>query len=123
LISSFFCFLHDLGKGTIEFYNDKILDKGSSYHPLYSIYFTINQEDLPKIEGIDYITLSILSHHTVIHEDIYGSENFKDLPVPGFFKETVKFAKQYREYYFEFFQKDCPYNLNLNYLRNCLTGY
>jgi len=30
----------------------------------------------------------------------------------GFFKETVKFAKQYREYYFEFFQKDCPYNLN-----------
>jgi len=108
----FSVFLHDLGKGTIEFYDDKILDKGSSYHPLYSIYFTINQEDLPKIEGIDYITLSILSHHTVIHEDIYGSENFKDLPVPGFFKETVKFAKQYREYYFEFFQKDCPYNLN-----------
>lgn len=108
----FSVFLHDLGKGTTEFYDDKILNKCSSYHPLYSIYFTIYQQDLPKIGGIDYITLSILSHHTVIHEEIYGSENFIDLPQPEFFKETISFANMYREYYNEFFQKDCPYNLN-----------
>lgn len=110
----FSVFLHDLGKGTVEFYDDKILNKSRSYHPLYSIYFTIYQQDLPKINGIDYTTLSILSHHTVIHEEIYGSENFRDLSRPEFFNETISFAKQYRKYYYEFFQKDCPYNLSFD---------
>lgn len=108
----FSVFLHDIGKGTIEFYNDKILNKGKSYHPLYSIYFSINQQSLPKIDEIDFITLSILSHHTVLHKDIYASENFKDLPIPEFFEETFSFAKMYHEYYFEFFKKDCPYDLD-----------
>lgn len=127
----FSVFLHDMGKGTIEFYNDKILRKNKSYHPLYSIYFSIDQQNLPKINGIDYITLAILSHHTVLHKEIYLSENFKDLPRPTFFNETISFAERYREYYFEFFKKDCPYDLSFKLsdklpyrlLREKITGW
>lgn len=127
----FSVFLHDMGKGTTEFYNDKILKKGKSYHPLYSIYFSIDQQNLPKLNGIDYITLAILSHHTVLHKDLYISENFKDLPKPTFFNETISFAENYREYYFEFFKKDCPYDLSFKLsdklpyrlLREKITGW
>lgn len=108
----FSVFFHDMGKGTHEFYNDKILDIQSSYHPLYSIYFVIDQENLPKIDGVDYVTLAILSHHTVIHQDIYGSDRFKDLPKPSFFQETIEFAEKYRLYYEQFFNKECSYDLN-----------
>lgn len=108
----FSVFFHDLGKGTTEFYNDKILSNGKSYHPFYSIYFTIDQQNLPKIGVMDYITLAILTHHTVLHEEIYASENFKDITKPEFFEETISFAKSYKKYYYEFFKKDCPYDLN-----------
>nr|WP_187286183.1 CRISPR-associated helicase Cas3' [Methanothermus fervidus] len=109
----FAVFFHDIGKGTLEFYNDKILKKQKSYHPLYSVYFTYNLE-MPKIDDVDYITLSILTHHTLLHDDIYGSEKFRDLKPPTFFKETLKFAKQYKNYYKEFFNKSCPYKFKFN---------
>ncbi|QHN07914.1 CRISPR-associated helicase Cas3' [Methanothermobacter sp. THM-2] len=103
----FSVFFHDLGKGTMEFYNDKILNKGKSYHPLYSIYFT---HDLGlTINGIDYVTLAVLTHHTVLHEDIYSDEKFKDMEPPIYFKETIEFAFRYPEYYKKFFKKECPY--------------
>ena len=108
----FSVFFHDMGKGTHEFYNDKILGIQKSYHPLYSIYFVVNQENLPKIDGVNYVTLAILSHHTVLHEDLYGSERFKDLPRPVFFDETISFAEKYKYYYKLFFKKNCPYELS-----------
>ncbi|BAZ99102.1 CRISPR-associated endonuclease/helicase Cas3 [Methanothermobacter sp. EMTCatA1] len=104
----FAVFFHDIGKGTLEFYNDKILKKQKSYHPLYSVYFTYNLE-MPKIGDVDYITLSILTHHTLLHDDIYSDERFAELEPPTFFKETLKFAKEYKRYYKEFFNRPCPY--------------
>ncbi|MDD3743076.1 MAG: CRISPR-associated helicase Cas3' [Lentimicrobiaceae bacterium] len=103
----FSVFFHDLGKGTLEFYNDKILNKGKSYHPLYSIYFTHNLN--LTIDDIDYVTLAILTHHTVLHDEIYSDEKFKDMDPPKFFKETLKFAETYPEYYKKFFKRECPY--------------
>lgn len=78
-------FFHDIGKGTLEFYNDKILKKQKSYHPLYSVYFTYNLE-MPKIGDVDYITLSILTHHTLLHDDIYSDERFAELEPPTFLR-------------------------------------
>jgi len=109
----FAVFFHDIGKGTLEFYNDKILNGQKSYHPLYSIYFTYNLE-IPKIDGVDYITLSILSHHTLLHEDIYADERFAGLKPPKFFKQTLEFANKYKDYYKEFFNKPCPYEFKFN---------
>ncbi len=108
----FSVFFHDLGKGTLEFYNDKLLGKRKSYHPLYSVYFTSNLNQIPKIGDVDYLTLAILSHHTVLHKEIYENEMFQDLPKPEFFDETFLFAKQYSLYYEDFFKKKCPYDLN-----------
>jgi CRISPR-associated endonuclease/helicase Cas3 len=110
----FSVFFHDMGKGTVEFYDDKIKGIGKSYHPLYSIYFLINLLELPKIDNIDYVTLAVLSHHTVLHTDLYGSENFKELSKPEFFKETLIFAEKYPFYYEKFFKKKCTYNLNFS---------
>ena len=108
----FSVFFHDLGKGTLEFYNDKVLGKGKSYHPLYSVYFTLNLNQIPKIDDVDYLTLAILSHHTVLHREIYENEMFLDLPKPEFFDETFLFAEQYSLYYEDFFKKKCPYDLD-----------
>lgn len=110
----FSVFFHDMGKGTVEFYDDKIKGIGKSFHPLYSIYLLINQLELPKVDGVDYVTLAVLSHHTVLHTDLYGGENFKELSKPEFFKETFNFAEKYPIYYEKFFKKKCPYNLDLN---------
>ena len=108
----FSVFFHDMGKGTVEFYNDKIKGITKSFHPLYSIYFLINLIELPKIGDVDYVTLAVLSHHTVLHTDLYGSDNFKELSKPEFFEETLIFAEKYSVYYEKFFNKKCNYNLN-----------
>jgi CRISPR-associated endonuclease/helicase Cas3 len=110
----FSVFFHDLGKGTVEFYDDKIKGIGKSFHPLYSIYFLINLLELPKIGDVDYVTLAVLSHHTVLHTDLYGSDIFKELSKPEFFKETLIFAEKYSVYYEKFFNKKCNYNLNFS---------
>ncbi|WP_281774017.1 CRISPR-associated helicase Cas3' [Methanobacterium formicicum] len=110
----FSVFFHDMGKGTIEFYDDKIKGFKKSYHPLYSIYLLINQQELPKLHEVDYLTLAVLTHHTVLHTDLYASEHFKELPAPVFFDETIKFAEQYSFYYEKFFKKECPYHFTFD---------
>ena len=106
----FSVFFHDIGKGTLEFYEDKILSKGKSYHPLYSIYFTQGLS-IPRVDNVDYVTLAVLTHHTLIHKDIYGTEKFRYISAPTFFKETFKFAEKYDEYYRDFFGFRSPYKL------------
>lgn len=110
----FSVFFHDMGKGTVEFYDDKIKRIGKSYHPLYSIYFLIKLQGLPKIHEVDFLTLAVLSHHTVLHKDLYASENFKDIKTPQFFEETLNFAEKYPIYYEKFFNKKCPHTLKFN---------
>jgi len=106
----FSVFFHDIGKGTLEFYEDKLLRKRKSYHPLYSIYFTQGLS-IPRIDDVDYVTLSVLTHHTLLHKDIYGTEKFQQIRAPNFFKETFKFAEKYDEYYRDFFGFEFPYKL------------
>lgn len=107
----FSVFFHDLGKGTLEFYDDKILGRGKSYHPLYSVYFSVDQHQIPKINSVDYVTLAVLTHHTVLHKEIYESEMIQGLPKPEFFDETISIAKKYNLYYEDFFKMKCPYSL------------
>lgn len=117
----FSVFFHDLGKGTMEFYNDKILNKGKSYHPLYSIYFT---HDLGlTINGIDYVTLAVLTHHTVLHEDIYSDEKFKDMEPPFTSKKQLNSLLGILSIIKNFLRRNVLTNLSLKYPLKILMTY
>lgn len=109
----FSVFFHDTGKGAKEFYDDKFLHKAESYHPLYSIYFLMDQKKF-EIDDINYLLLAVLTHHTLLHKDIYEDLKFKGLSKPTFFSETLSFVDKYKEYYKEFFGEQCPYTFNYN---------
>src|SRR3989338_8058903 len=113
LDSIFFAvFLHDIGKATVEFYEDKIMKKKNSYHPLYALYFTLNGLDLIKINNIDFTNLAIISHHTTLHKEIYPIEKFNNLNIPTFFKEILNYLETYPTKYEKVFNKKCPYNID-----------
>lgn len=106
----FSVFFHDIGKGTKEFYDDKVLGKGSSFHPLYSIYFL--DKDTFELEGTNFVLLAVLTHHTLLHKELYEGETIKKHDVPTFFEETFTFARRYKDFYGDFFGKSCKYELD-----------
>ncbi len=123
----FTIFLHDIGKATEEFYIDIKKRKHNSHHPLYSLYFTKGIERYIAIENIrcskgyvNVVALSVISHHTSLHRDIYDDVINRDNPT--FFVEIFKFLERYKSYYKWFFNKTCPYEINFRELFNKNSG-
>ncbi len=108
----FSAYFHDIGKGTKEFYEDKILKEIRSYHPFYSLCFLNNIKDFDYNE-INFLALTVLTHHSLIKKDLYENDNIfrKDVE---FFDEIIYFMKKYRESYMKFFDKECSYNFEFH---------
>jgi len=110
----FVIFLHDVGKATKEFYEEHFKGKGKSFHPLYSIYFTYGLEKFinfneEELNQINFLALAILSHHTILHENIYIDQTEKDIT---FFREVFNVLNKYKEFYRIIFEKKCTYDIN-----------
>ncbi|RLG00449.1 hypothetical protein DRN58_03515 [Thermococci archaeon] len=114
----FTIFLHDIGKATNEFYEDHFSDGKKSFHPLYSLYFLRGIENFGlkfndfcvRKEYVNIIALSILSHHTLLHEEIYHDKIEKENPI--FFKEVFDFLEKYKNFYKVIMGKNCSYEID-----------
>ncbi len=113
----FSIFLHDVGKATIQFYEEKFIEgkNKKSYHPLYALYFTRGLEKKglgPKFKSrfIDIISPAVISHHTSLYDDLYVDVAKKEDPV--FFEEIFDFLGKYKEYYALIFNDECPYEID-----------
>lgn len=110
----FSAYFHDVGKGSLEFYEDMILTNiipatSPSYHPLYSLCFTSSIKDFEDKEiKINFLALATLTHHSLVKQDIYKDDKFKRSI--KFFDEVEDFIKKYKEMYKEFFKKECKFN-------------
>ena len=112
----FSIFLHDVGKATVEFYREHFTkEKVRSYHPLYSLYFTYGLEEKIFFEDeilrkINFVGLSVISHHTLLHAKIYADAIDKENPT--FFEEIFDYLCKYKEWYEKILGKKCKYEID-----------
>ena len=115
----FSIFLHDVGKATVEFYEDKQMGGKSSYHPLYALYFLNGLEKYGvginyKGKMINLVAAAVISHHSPLYEDLYsklaGVEN------PTFFEEVFEFLDKYKLYYEKIVGRECSYEIDFRRL-------
>jgi len=116
----FSAYFHDIGKGTKEFYEDKILEDTPSYHPLYSLCILSGVDDF-NYDTINLLALTILTHHSLIKNDLYEDGRFKGEVT--FFDEIVDFLNGYMGVYKEFFGRDYPYELDFNAVNKICNPY
>jgi len=114
----FSAYFHDIGKGTKEFYEDKILKRIHSYHPLYSLCFTNNMNEFVYKEiEINFLALVVLTHHSLIKQDLYKEDKFND--DVEFFDEVIDFMKKYKEAYKKNFGRECQFKFEYSIQRKC----
>ena len=111
----FSIFLHDVGKATVEFYEDKQMGGKSSHHPLYALYFLNGLEDYGlgiKYKGkmINLVAATVISHHSPFYEDLY--DKHAEIENPNFFEEVFEFLDKYKIYYEKIVGKKCPYEID-----------
>ncbi len=112
----FSAYFHDIGKGTKEFYKDKILKEIHSYHPLYSLCFTNNMNGFGYKEiEINFLALVVLTHHSLIKDDLYKDDKFKE--DVEFFDEVIDFMRKYKETYKKFFERECQFKFEYSIQR------
>ena len=115
------CFLaiyfHDVGKGTKQWYDDKLLGKKPSHHPYYALFLLLPLEQLkvPLVSKSDltanFVALAVLAHHTDLWHDMYRDAR-TSLAVPTYFEEIIEFCTEYKEVHQKIFLHDsCKYEL------------